>query len=274
MSNKRRALEDIFEAPLKIPCVQNSRRITPQRCENMSCESSSSSSPTYTFYENCQLFEARLNEYINNMNQEEHLVFEMMYEISPSMLCGTGFSMARDFYPVVKLAPIMNNISNHTSNMSFIQYDWKLFLVYLSGSITEYLNFGCRSTCDEIMFSDYVISFDTFLEENIVKVRHGESYLYLNKNSASRLLEISELLSIRLDMLDNLFLAQKYQDLLRKTNQILSYSSELSEEKTLELIKSLASISAPTINLCINEVLIYDKSKVLNDLYLDKQLYG
>lgn len=282
----KRELEDLFNKPMKIPRVEISKRITPQKLsssdkenvnfDNFLLSPSSSSSPSID--ETGMSLDDRVNTYFNNILKEERMVLEENYELSPSMLVGTGISIMRDLYPVVKIAPSMKHIfTSEDSTISFIPYDWHLFVMHLRGSIMNYFEMQ-EENVSEIMFSDYVISFDMFLGEKSVKLRHRLSNIYLNKSSASRLCDLAELISVRLSLLDNLSLSQKYFEVLRKANQILNHhhfeKADESSREALDLVKILASLCDPTINFCICEVLFLDKTRVLKDLYFDNQLYG
>lgn len=268
MSNKR-TLEDLFVTPLKLPRTEFSRRIATHKKSNSVEENMSESGSQLDGHS----LDNMLYEFYEGVDKEERFVFEVNYELSSSLLCGTGYSVARGFFPVVKIAPIMKNIfSTQNTIISFIHYDWSVFVVHLKNSIMNYLNFdNQQEEVSEYMFNEYIISFTVFLGEKCVKLKHRLSHIYLNKASASRLCDLAEIISLRMNMLENIHLADKYFEIIEKAALIMKEKAknseiETCEETSLDLVKSLASLCEPSTYFCICEILLLDKTKVLKDL--------
>ena len=161
----KRSSEEIFEKPLKALCTGVNNRITPvfldRRSPKMDFQTSSISTPDVEFSDGdgidyFRAIDQAMDQFLVDIQKEDRLLAEVNYNLSTSLLLGTGISMARNCTPAVKIW-INNAFSAASEGVSFNSFDWNDFVGRMKSMGDSAPNI--------IKIGDYTLTSQRFLDE-------------------------------------------------------------------------------------------------------------
>lgn len=285
----KRSSEELFEKPLKITCFGVKNRISPtaapssppfEQIRETIMETSSSGSSVHSALESDQNFPSSENEstyfqsiddalekFFLDIQKEERFLAEMVYTLSPTLICATGISVARGFIPSIRITANNFFCDNYRGNISFIPCDWTEFLSYLKNTVKPYLNDSAED-CGSISLNEYRLSPCKFLDEKALKLEYRSSVLYLSRYVIYKLIEFEKLIDAHLKYLESTSFCSRYYQLLNVVYECVGYSEHQDSERSktvLDFIRRLSLCYEPFIVYCLNELLLFHKERILKD---------
>ena len=210
-----------------------------------------------------------MDQFFIDIQKEDRLLAEVSYNLSTSLLLGTGISMARNCTPAVKIW-VNNAFSSDSEGISFNSFDWNDFVGHLKSTGMDYL-YNNESTPFSIKIGDYLLSSQLFLDEKVLKLEHGSKSLHLNKQVASRVCEVDPLIKQRLKILEESSFCCNYYKILEMVFVIAGVNAE--EEKMFDLLRQISSCAGSFTQYCMSELLLLYKPRLLKDLEYMKYNY-
>lgn len=181
-----------------------------------------------------------LSDYLfpSTKNKELVVIGERSYSLNKSKTKHVSVGLAHMY----EYAPCIKLMGNKCDGIFFNQEEWKDFLSN-QGIITNYLYSNDRT--DPIVTNNFTISFEQISSARVIKIRKGDSYVFLGYESVCKLWELLPLLKFRIELLKQQQFVN-YFNALRKGLQSQSENIFVNASNILH-----ANEACPTENVCL-----------------------
>lgn len=210
-----------------------------------------------------------LNQFYKSIMEEGRLLYEVNYDLSLGMGCGTGISVVRDFIPVVKL---FTKSSDRAKPITFTMLDFQDIMNAIESIYNEIIE---KQGQIQKTVRDYSIQVEELYPRGcMIRISWWSSnVLYLHRADVEKLVKLSPLLMNRLQVLSNMNFCQTYYNFIEETVSLFRENTLLPYEDNRSVIMRVAYMIVERYRdqldhhsrMCIQELLVTNRDKFVDD---------
>ena len=192
--------------------------------------------------------------------REKRLLSEVTYPVGPNFKIIVGLSVARGMMPATKIVNSLLNLPEDQASITLADFDWFEFVEKLSVTVNE--NGGDDDgSVQKALSENFILSVITFLGEKTITLKTINRTLCFCLEDAKSIVNISQLIKIRLDLIRSLNFRTYYDDCLHYLNATHDVNTNL-----LTSIINMCSLNKSELSCNLLELAFTNLDKIVNDL--------